>query len=380
MSAVAVAAAARYPRILCVDDEPQVLDAITLNLRRQYEVLRATGGAEALEILAREPDIVAVISDMRMPQMDGATFLAAACKAVPDVVRILLTGQADLAAAIAAVNNGQIFRFLTKPCPVEVLRTTLASAYDQHRLVTSERVLLEQTLRGSIQALVDILALTNPAAFGRANRIKTTTKAIAKSLALRETWQLECAALLSQLGQVVLPDELCAKLQQGHALTDDESKMVARVPAITEQLLAHIPRLEAVREILALHGRPPHRASVDPKRQLVELGAHILRLALDLDALEVAATPEPLRVLAGRELYDREVVAALEHARGAGKPRTVREVAVSALRVGMVFADDVHMLSGALLVARGYEITPGFLERIGNYPPGAVPGPVRILS
>jgi len=316
-----------------------------------------------------------------MPQMDGATFLAAACKASPDVVRILLTGQADLASAIAAVNNGQIFRFLTKPCATEVLRTTLASAAEHHRLVTSERVLLEQTLRGSIQTLVDILALTNPAAFGRANRIKLTTTAIAGALQLRETWQLEVAALLSQLGQVVLPDELCTKLQHGHALTDDEARMVARMPAITEQLLGHIPRLEAVREILALHARPPKRASADPRRQLVELGAHVLRLALDLDMLELAGTPEPLRVLAGRsELYDPEVFAALERTRNATLVYIVKEIAISGLRVGMVLAEDIRMVSGALLVARGYEVTAGFIERIRNFPPGAVPGPMRILS
>jgi hypothetical protein len=159
---------------------------------------------------------------------------------------------------------------------------------------------------------------------------------------------------LSQLGQVVLPHELCTKLQQGHTLTDDDRRMVARVPAITEQLLAHIPRLESVREILALHIKPPKRASSDPRRQIVELGAHVLRLALDLDILETGANPEPepLSVLAGRTgLYDADVLAA-----------------------------DVRLTSGTLLVARGYAITAGFIERVRNFPPGTVPSAIRILT
>src|SRR5262245_17980905 len=104
------------PRILCVDDEPNVLEGLALHLRRKYEMSTAANGPDALALLEREGPPEVIISDMRMPGMDGATFLSKARQLYPDTVRMLLTGQSDMASAIKAVNDGQIFRFLTKPC------------------------------------------------------------------------------------------------------------------------------------------------------------------------------------------------------------------------------------------------------------------------
>ena len=91
-------------RVLCVDDEPNVLEGLSLHLRRRYQVETATSGAAALEILQRGGETAVVMSDMRMPGMDGAAFLARARQTAPDTVRILLTGHADLNSAISAVN------------------------------------------------------------------------------------------------------------------------------------------------------------------------------------------------------------------------------------------------------------------------------------
>ena len=148
------------PKILCVDDEPNVLEGLLLHLRRKFEVETAISGAAGLEILQRSDAIAVVMSDMYMPEMNGAEFLSRARQIVPDAARILLTGRADIDSAIAAVNNGQIFRFLTKPCPPLVLLTAIEAGVQQHRLVTAERELLEHTLHGCIKALADVLAVT----------------------------------------------------------------------------------------------------------------------------------------------------------------------------------------------------------------------------
>jgi DNA-binding NtrC family response regulator len=110
-------AGAGRPRVLCVDDEPNVLEGLRLHLERPYRLSTATGDAEGLAILERDGPCAIVISDMRMPKMDGAAFLGQVRQRFPDTVRMLLTGHADIDAAIAAVNEGQIFRFLSKPCP-----------------------------------------------------------------------------------------------------------------------------------------------------------------------------------------------------------------------------------------------------------------------
>lgn len=374
------------PRLLLVDDEPAVLEALALNLKRSFEVVTAPSGADGLEYLQAESDFAVVISDMRMPKMDGASFLSRAREVAPDAVRILLTGQADLEAAIKAVNQGQIFRFLTKPCPRDTLRGAIDSAVAQHRLLTGERVLLEQTLRGSIKMLVDILAITSPAAFGRANQIKTRVLKLAGLLGILDSWQLEIAALASQLGYIVLPHELCEKLEAKLPLTDDEQRIVGRAPAMTEQLLANIPRLEGVRAMLALHVHPPRRKlSADPATQLIELGAHLLRVAIDIEALESTRADHvssPMSVLLSRtDLYDPEVIEAAERLyRDAAPGLAVRPVSVQGLRAGMTLAEDVRLANGTLLVARGYEVTDSFIERIKNFPPGTFAGEFRILA
>ena len=206
------------PRVLLVDDEPNITDSLRRHLRREYAVFTASSGKAGLEVMAEQDDIAVVVSDMRMPEMDGARFLSEVRQRYPDTVRILLTGFADLESAIAAVNHGQLFRFLTKPCPQQQFLELMAAAARQYELQTAERVLLEQTLKGSIKALSDVLALAIPDAFGRATRVKERALQLGEARGMEDLWQLEVAALLSQIGAVVLPPETADRLYSGRAL------------------------------------------------------------------------------------------------------------------------------------------------------------------
>ena len=126
--------------------------------------------------------------------MDGIEFLTRVRQTTPDTVRVMLTGEADLSAAISAVNEGRMFQFLSKPCPPEMLTRTLESALEQYRLVTAERELLESTLRSSIGVMSEILSLVNPPAFGRASRIRRYVQHMTEHLNLPDRWQYEVAA------------------------------------------------------------------------------------------------------------------------------------------------------------------------------------------
>jgi len=368
------------PKIVCIDDEPNVLAGIAVNLRRDFEVLQATTGAAGLELLAANPDVCVVMSDMRMPGMSGAAVLAKAREKHPDVVRILLTGQADLQSAISAVNDGQVFRFLTKPCNRDQLLLALRAAAEHYRLVTAERVLLEHTLKGAIAALVDVLALTSPTTFGRATRIKTRAKQLAAKLGFEPAWQLEMAAMLQQIAYITLPDEVVAKLVSGAALSDDERRMAARLPEVTEQLLAHIPRLDGVRAMLASSGGPPQKAA--PGTEQTMLGGQILRVAAELDVLEQhnireEAAVDTLRVKAFN--FDARVVEAYAQL-GAPAAHDIVELKILQLKVGMILAEDVRMGGGSILVAKGFSVSVPFLERIRNFPRGAIREPVKVVA
>lgn len=140
-------------RVLCVDDDPEVLSAVQMILRRSCEVVGVTSAEEALAALERERFAV-LISDMHMPDMDGATYLARTRYLSPNSARILVTGNADLESAMAAINKAYVFRFLTKPFPPDELRAAVHSAMEHYRLVNADRDdLLELVFRDDLTRL-----------------------------------------------------------------------------------------------------------------------------------------------------------------------------------------------------------------------------------
>ena len=120
-------------KILLVDDEQYVLDALKITLRRKFDLYIAHGGAEGLELIERDGPFAVVVSDYKMPGMNGVEFLERLRELAPDCVRVMLTGHGDLNAAIAAINQGEIFRFLTKPCPTSVLCEVLSDGLAKYR-------------------------------------------------------------------------------------------------------------------------------------------------------------------------------------------------------------------------------------------------------
>lgn len=220
------------PRVLCVDDEKLVVEGLVLHLRKDYEVHTAFSGDDALRVLKEMGGAAVVVSDMRMPGMDGAMLLHNVMSFYPDTTRILLTGEPGRDAAVAAINKGHILRFLTKPCPPDQVRAAVEAGVIQYRLIKAERSILKETLIGCIQALIDVLAITNPIAFGRASRIKRLAMEFAGALNCTDYWQLEAAAMLSQLGYLSLPGPLVEKLYNGEPLTSAEKTLASGVPEV----------------------------------------------------------------------------------------------------------------------------------------------------
>ena len=140
-------------KILFVDDEPNILQAIQRQLRSRFDVETAVSGDEALRILKEKGPFAVIVSDMRMPGMNGVELLTRVRDSYPETVRLMLTGNADQGTAMEAVNNGQIFRFLTKPCPQATLVVSVALAQRQHRLIMAEKEMLQKTLMGSVTVL-----------------------------------------------------------------------------------------------------------------------------------------------------------------------------------------------------------------------------------
>ncbi|MET0794729.1 MAG: HD domain-containing phosphohydrolase, partial [Polyangiaceae bacterium] len=330
--------------------------------------LTAGSGEEALRLLTGPEPIDVIVSDMRMPRMNGAALLAECRKVSPDTVRLLLTGQTDLESAITAVNQGHVFRFLTKPCPPAVLLEALAAALEQHRLVTSERVLLERTLVGSMRALTEVLALIHPG-FGATARQHERAQRVAAHLRVPQGWHVEVASMLSQAGYVVLPNELLAKVHRGLELDTTERAMLARVPAVVERIISLIPRLEIVHDALRHQEQPFESGDGSAPKAAVPIGSRILKALKDL-AIEETRAPDSAQALAilrsRRGQYDPAVLDAIASICSPRRAET-REVTLREMEVGMVLASDVTTRAAMLLVARGQPVTAQLIERLHNF-------------
>jgi len=366
------------PLVLCVDDEQRVLDGLAAHLRRNYTILTANSAQAALQLMKEQGPPSVIVSDMRMPGMDGAALLKRVKQLYPETTRVLLTGDPGRDTATSAVNEGQIFRFLTKPCLPEQLRGAIEAALGHHRLMVAERILLQETLIGCIKALVDVLAMTNPVAFGRATRVKRLCMELSVALGQKTFWQLEAAAMLSQIGFVSLPVELVEKLYYGQRLTPEERVLAEGAPQVAQNLLSRIPRLEMVIEIL----EASHRPNTDQPEGAARLGAGILRLVLEYDA-QIAQGQSPESAIqhlrAGRDADQTKLLNALEALVCEGEADSVvSELSVGRVRPGMVFMDDLHTPVGTLLVPKGFEVTEAFLERMQNFGPSILEGKVRM--
>lgn len=355
-------------KILFVDDDPAVLDGYRRSLHKDFQPDVAASGQEALALIANSGPYAVVISDMRMPGMDGVRLLTEVSTLAPDTVRVILTGYADFQSAMDAVNDGKVFRFLTKPCEGEVLRKALVACLEQNRLITAEKELLEKTLMGCIEALADILSLANPAAFSRSVRIRRYVRQLATELGLDAPWKYEIAALLSQLGCITVSAEVIHAAFRGEQLTPEQQAAFDMHPSITRNLLKRIPRVEDIGWMIAQQRLPFGSFEMEAPENL-KIGAEILRVAIAFDDLKIKhvgdeEARERLRFIS--RLSPRVVrgLASLQPDPGNTELRSVR---IGDLAAGMVLQEDVRTDIGLLIVVRGQEITYPLIARLSNF-------------
>jgi response regulator RpfG family c-di-GMP phosphodiesterase len=357
-------------KVLCVDDEPRVLDSLRRHLQDTYEVLTAACGAAGLDVLKQHRDVAVVVSDMRMPEMDGATFLRHTRVLRPSSVRVLLTGQADMSAAIKAINEGQIFRFLTKPCAPDQFLSVIGEAIRQYELIAAERLLLQRTLVGAIKALTDIMTLVSPAIVGRAQRLKRRVSALATELKLEERWQVETAALLSHLGEVSLPDVLTDKIAHGTDLDEEEAQRLRETTRAANRLINHVPRLEAVSAILNALAEPGAGADPGIVARPDPTHVEVLRLAMEAERLETQGLrgQAMFETLEASGDYSPALLSALKATQVEQSEALTRmEIPVAALAGGMILDQDVVTSRQVLIAPRGCEVTPSFLEHLRHF-------------
>lgn len=360
--------------VLFVDDDPNILDALRRQFRNSFRIATATGPEQGLAAIADRGPFAVVVSDLRMPGMNGIQFLAAVRAQAPDTVRVMLTGQADMADAIAAVNQGAIFRFLLKPSNAIILGKVIESALEQHRLLVAERQLTEQTLLGCAGVLAEVLSIVEPVVFSRTNRILRYVRELAAILKLENSWQIEAAAMLSQIGWISIPSEIAGKLAANQPLSAEESRRFREHPAAAARLIERIPRLEAVAKIIEAQLGPPPGSGPAPGlaelRDPLSFGAAVLQAAIEFDdrrgrGLSHADALADMRLR--RDRYPPEIVSAMARVEEVESADPVQNVPLRRLAPGMVLEQDICGRNGMCLIGRGQQMTPALLQRLRGF-------------
>lgn len=309
-----------------------------------------------------------------MPGMNGAQFLARVCQIAPDTIRMLLTGFTDQKAAIDAVNDGNIFRFLTKPCDKDIIVKAIATGVIQYRLVRAEKELLENTLMGSIKVLTEVLSAVAPEAFGRSMRIARIVLYLASKFNLPARWRFEAAAMLSQLGCVTLDLKLIQSAYVGDKLSSEDQKRFAAHPQVARDLLVNIPRMEPIAWMISQQLTNSNTSAVPDFTATstgeIVFGAKMLKLAVAFDSFKMKGLSDEaaMTVLrARRPPFDGELMSALAGFKPDNAKAELRKVPVAKLITGMILQQEIKTKGGMLVVANGQEVTHALLIRLDNF-------------
>jgi response regulator RpfG family c-di-GMP phosphodiesterase len=401
--------------LLCVDDEPNILSALRRLFRPVgYRVLVADSGAEALEILEREP-VDLIISDMRMPVMDGASLLAMVRERWPQAIRILLTGYADMTSTIAAINRGEIFRYISKPWDDPDVLLVVKSALERKELEREKARLealtirqneelkslnasleqkveertaelkqandrLKQNFLVSIKMFSGLIELREGGVAGHSRRVADLCRKLAARLELDSKAQQDVflAALLHDIGKIGFPDALLAKPVS--SMSGEDMGRFRKHPLAGEAALMPLNELkEAAKVVRSHHERFDGQGFPDGLQGFgIPVGARILAVVNDYDALingmlsAKRMTPEEAKALlvqSRNKRYDAQVVDAFIEMLGGLDKEQSKELILPAtsLEPGMVLARDLISREGTLLLAADYMLDATLIRQIQEY-------------
>lgn len=400
--------------VLCVDDEPNILSSLKRALRGGCKVLTAGSGAQAIEVLQSQ-DVDLIISDMRMPGMDGAQLLEHAHQNWPQTVRILLTGYADMGATVAAINRGRIFRYINKPWDDGELQMTVRQGLErqalerekqrlealtrvqndqlieinaqlEHRVqertaeVTQAHEKLKRSYLNSIKVFSNLLEMRGGRLAGHGRRVADVARKLAAKMKLSSEDQQHVfvAGLMHDIGLLALNDTLLAKPVSKY--TPDESTLYRQHTTAGEQSLMALDDMTPVGSIIRAHherfdgfGFPDRKAGAD-----IPIGARILAVADAYDELQtgqladITVTAQEARTLmrrGGGQQFDPDVLDAFLDLTEPNRPASQDSVTLPTvdLMSGMVLATDLVSARGILMLTAGQQLTASLIQSIRSF-------------
>ncbi len=357
-------------KVLFVDDDINILMGFKRQLRKNFIVETAEGGERGLALIKEQEDpFMVVVADMRMPNMDGIQFLKKVQDISPKSIRMMLTGNADVQTAINAVNEGNIFRFMTKPIEIEFLAQIVSSGIRQFQLVNAEKELLEKTFNGSIKLLTDLMSLLNPSIFNKASRIQRYVRSIVAQMGIEDGWQFEVSALLSQIGCLTLPPEILNKINSNMELNTSELELFDSHPLIGRKLLSTIPRLQPVAFMIGSQNKPMKSYEKVVHNNIVT-GSQLLKVVIDYDTriMSGGLKHEILKSFSEKpDEYNQELVKILINLPVEKVEIMSKTVYVEELTTHMITNEDIKTRKGITVISKGQEISYATIEYLRNF-------------
>jgi response regulator RpfG family c-di-GMP phosphodiesterase len=361
-------------KVLFVDDDPMILSGFVRNFRRYFNVYIAPDAESALEYIKNDGPFAVAVSDMKMPGMNGVVFFEKLRKVSPDTVRIMLSGEASLDMAVDAMNSGAVYKFLIKPVSPDEMLKIIALGLEEHNRISGGKRLLDETLNGSVQALMDVLVLTNPIAFSRGKRLRHYIFQLGRMIGIQNIWIYEIAAMLSQIGCVTVSEETVEKFVEGEELDDKEQRILKFVPQISKKVIAKIPGLDLVSEIIENQNTDIDYSMVKyPLNRTPQaiLGSLLLKTVTEFDNMICAGlskTEAISRMSYSDEKNERTLLKYLKDVSVFNEsPSQIRLKKIDDLREGMILAEDIKTNKGFLIAPKGYEADKSLISRLEDY-------------
>ncbi|MEW6263734.1 MAG: HD domain-containing phosphohydrolase [Thermodesulfobacteriota bacterium] len=299
-------------KVLYVDDEIEMLKSLQRRLRDRFAMDVASSGEEGLELISTQGPYAVIVSDYSMPVMDGIEFLSRVKALDQETIRIMLTGYADIDTAIKAVNEGQVFRFLTKPCPTETIARAITEGLNYQQLIRAERELhglkkWRHSLEKIIQAFIRLVEARDPYTSGHQEKVARLSQAIAERLGL-ESEQVEAirmAANIHDLGKVYVPAEI---LNRPGRLSEVEFKLICLHPQVGHDILEPIDFEQPIAEIVLQHHERLDGSGYPAglRGEEIRLEARIIAVA---DVVEAMSSHRPYRPSLGLDKALDEITA-----------------------------------------------------------------------
>lgn len=349
-------------RVLLVDDDPNILAGYRRQLRKHYDLETSECPEQGLEKIRNNPEYAVILSDMRMPRMTGIELLQQVKRISPNSIRLMLTGNADQETATRAINDGAVFRFMNKPCPSEDLKCAIDAAIEQYQLVTAEQQLLEETLKGSVDVLTDILSIVNPVAFSKAKRLHDYVSRFCDHLPVEKKWELQVAAMLSQLGSVTIPEDVLQRAAADEPLAQQEQEMVDNQNTVVAEMLSRIPRLEGVCGLIESQRAVSRGDGLCREHQILQAATKMEQEYCRSGNVAEAV----VEIRQNSTDYDDAFIQALETV-VQSLPSATRSISLRELQRGMKLAAPLVTLKGQVLLGSGQEISAATFARLQNY-------------